>query len=229
MPKTTVAARPLESGAEPLWREPTQQRSRERVDAILEAAAELIAERGAGELPMRELAARAGVPIGTIYQFFPDRNAILARLIAGYFERMDQQVEQRFADASDVDDVLTATDDLIAFLHRALADDPALVDIWTGVQASKAVRHLDLESSRRNAQRVFQAVRPLVGREHADEQLRTACFMICDLHGATMRTALGMPRAEGDRLMREFAAMVRAYMLTLVDPESADSRARRSR
>jgi Bacterial regulatory proteins, tetR family len=61
------------AGIEPTWKEPSQERSRERVAAVLSAARELIAEGGLASLKTGLLAERAGVPIGTIYQFFPDK------------------------------------------------------------------------------------------------------------------------------------------------------------
>ncbi|TKB29290.1 MAG: helix-turn-helix transcriptional regulator, partial [Mesorhizobium sp.] len=49
-------------------RAPTQQRSRERVERMLAAAAALIAEQGSDAMRMGEVAERAGVSIGSLYQ-----------------------------------------------------------------------------------------------------------------------------------------------------------------
>ena len=78
------------------------------------------------------------------------------------------------------------------------------------------LRHLDLQSSRRNADLLFATLRPLVDARHEDARLHTACFLICDLIGATARSAMGMDREEGERLVREFEALSRAYMLTFL-------------
>ena len=50
-----------------------QQRSRERLERILAAASELIAEKGSDQVKMSELAELAGISIGSLYQYFPTR------------------------------------------------------------------------------------------------------------------------------------------------------------
>jgi AcrR family transcriptional regulator len=68
---------------------PRQRRAQATWDAIVEAAAQLLAQRGIAGLTTNAVAARAGVSIGSVYQYFPGRDAIMAALI----ER--QQAEQR--------------------------------------------------------------------------------------------------------------------------------------
>lgn len=60
-----------------LRKKPQQERSIQRLDAILEAATDLIVERGIVDMRMTDLAARAGVPIGSLYQFFPEKAAVV--------------------------------------------------------------------------------------------------------------------------------------------------------
>jgi len=62
---------------------PTQARSRETVAAIVEGAAQVFEELGYHEATTDFIAARAGVSIGTLYQYFPDKDALLVAL----FER----------------------------------------------------------------------------------------------------------------------------------------------
>lgn len=51
------------------------------VDAILEAAARILEDDGLGQLNTNAIAARAGVSVGSLYQYFPSKEAILAELI----------------------------------------------------------------------------------------------------------------------------------------------------
>ncbi len=59
-------------------RRPRQARSRATWDAIVEAAAQILERRGAAGFNTNEVAERAGVSIGTLYQYFADKHAILA-------------------------------------------------------------------------------------------------------------------------------------------------------
>ena len=58
-------------------RRPTQARSRATWDAIVEAAAQVLERAGPAGFNTASVAERAGVSIGTLYQYFPDKQAIL--------------------------------------------------------------------------------------------------------------------------------------------------------
>ncbi|MDC0769520.1 TetR/AcrR family transcriptional regulator [Streptomyces sp. HD] len=59
---------------------PRQQRSKETYDAILEAAAQLFERDGYARATTNRIAERAGVSIGSLYQYFPDKDALLYAL-----------------------------------------------------------------------------------------------------------------------------------------------------
>lgn len=61
-------------------KQPKQVRSAELVAAILEAAAQVLAREGATRFTTARVAERAGVSVGSIYQYFPNKAAILFRL-----------------------------------------------------------------------------------------------------------------------------------------------------
>ena len=63
-----------------LRKNPSQARSAWTVDLILEAAAQVLEARGEEALTTKTAAERAGVSIGTLYQYFPNRDAILVAL-----------------------------------------------------------------------------------------------------------------------------------------------------
>ncbi|HEY3353568.1 MAG TPA: TetR/AcrR family transcriptional regulator [Polyangia bacterium] len=67
-------------GAVPARKEPRQRRSRQLVAAILQAAAETFAELGYARATTNVIAARAGVSVGSLYQYFPNKDSLLARL-----------------------------------------------------------------------------------------------------------------------------------------------------
>src|ERR1700754_1580043 len=67
-------------------RAPQRKRGELRVAALLEAAASVFAEHGYAAATMTEIAARAQAPIGSLYQFFPNKEALGAALMQHYLE-----------------------------------------------------------------------------------------------------------------------------------------------
>jgi len=65
-------------------RKPRQQRSQQRVASIIGAAGQLLEEVGYIALTTNAIAARAGTSIGSLYQFFPNKEAVVAELVKGF-------------------------------------------------------------------------------------------------------------------------------------------------
>jgi AcrR family transcriptional regulator len=196
----------------PLWREPVQERSRVRVRRMLAVAKELIAERGLEGLRMQDVAQRSGVPIGSLYQFFPDRNALLAKLFSEALSATEELVRDRFRGVDSPAAFERAAEGLIESTHRTVAEDPVLVDIWSAVQAIRTLRYLDREDSKRLAGVLFDAARGFIPDSVSDQRLWTACFLTCQLVASVSQIALDEPGRDGELLVREYAEMVRCYM-----------------
>src|SRR5271155_1091367 len=63
---------------------PKRQRGKRRVAELLAAGAEVFAEKGYAAATMTEIAARAGAPIGSLYQFFPAKEALADTVVQNY-------------------------------------------------------------------------------------------------------------------------------------------------
>jgi AcrR family transcriptional regulator len=85
----------LESTA--LRRQPVQRRSAERVERMLDASAQLLEEVGYDALTTTLIARRAGVAVGSLYQFFPDKRAVVQALTQRNLERFMAAVSARLA------------------------------------------------------------------------------------------------------------------------------------
>jgi AcrR family transcriptional regulator len=78
---------------------PQQERSSARVEAILAAALRLLNERGPQSLTTRTIAARAELPIGSIYQYFPNKEAIVAALAGRWMSFFQEVMEAQLREA----------------------------------------------------------------------------------------------------------------------------------
>jgi AcrR family transcriptional regulator len=72
---------------------PSQARSRARVQRLLDTADALIGAEGFGTLTIPLLASTAHVPVGSIYQFFPDKSAIVDAVAARYMQLFLEELE----------------------------------------------------------------------------------------------------------------------------------------
>nr|WP_048876431.1 TetR/AcrR family transcriptional regulator [Saccharomonospora saliphila] len=79
----------------PLRRRPVQRRSAKRVERMLDAGAELLDEVGYESLTTTMIAKRAGVAVGSLYQFFPDKRAVVQALTQRNLERFVAAVNDR--------------------------------------------------------------------------------------------------------------------------------------
>jgi AcrR family transcriptional regulator len=70
-----------------LAKEPKRERGKQRVAALMDAGAELFAEKGYEATTMTEIASRAGAAIGSLYQFFPSKEALAEALFDRFAER----------------------------------------------------------------------------------------------------------------------------------------------
>ena len=77
--------------ASPPRRVPQRARGEQRVSELLEAAAAEITEAGYEATTMKAIAERAGASIGAVYQYFPNKEAIVQALRSQYVSEMDQR------------------------------------------------------------------------------------------------------------------------------------------
>lgn len=82
--------------------EPKRHRGRLRVAAIMHAATELFAERGFDAATMTDIAARSDTAIGSLYRFFPSKDALAQALLARYRDALDRSLAGIERDAAEL-------------------------------------------------------------------------------------------------------------------------------
>lgn len=79
---------------------PRQRRSRQLVEDILEAAIRVLSREGAARFTTARVAETAGVSVGSLYQYFPNKEAILFRLQTDEWKRTGELLDSILADTS---------------------------------------------------------------------------------------------------------------------------------
>jgi AcrR family transcriptional regulator len=202
----------VESEAGAARREPTQKRSRERVERILGCASTLIEKNGSDAMRMSDVAEMARISIGSLYQYFPDKAAIIRTLADRYNVAGQVCIADGLADVQDRDGLHKAFGELIDIYYAMFLAEPVVRDIWSGTQADKALRDIDLADSRINGA-VLAAARARVDPEADRAVLEISSFLIMQLGEATMRLAISVKRSEGDALVEHYKRMVLREMM----------------
>src|ERR1700712_3749569 len=86
-------APPRESADSPLRKTPSQTRALRTVDTLFEAATRILASEGEAGFTTNRIAERAGFSIGTLYQYFPSKEAIVVALVRRHRERVLRELD----------------------------------------------------------------------------------------------------------------------------------------
>lgn len=124
-------------------RRPKQERSRSTRETFLESAFHILDEEGLPGLKVATLAERAGYGVGTLYQYFPNMDAVMLALVKAQGELQRQMLMARFSDAAARGQAQSTRDViqlLLGALDRRLGAQKALLD-W--VLARPNVRELE--------------------------------------------------------------------------------------
>ncbi len=206
IPETSPAAIPADD--EPaLRRTPSQKRSRERVEQILACATALIQEKGSDAMRMSEVAEKAGISIGSLYQYFPDKAAIVRTLAERYNAVCNECIGSELARVTSMAELREVFSGLFDIYYDMFLAEPVMRDIWSAMQADKALREIDLQQSRAGGKLladVWARFAPDTPRATID----SAAFLIMHLGDCTMRLAVSVERAEGDQIVEAYKRMI---------------------
>jgi len=137
--------------------------ARRNLDKIVEAAAEVVAERGVNA-PMHAIAKRAGVGVGTVYRRFPDRAALIAALGRHYVTSINQAVEAAVTSAPDA---WSAIRDFVAWVA-----DPGRGALAAALAKVPEETFTDMGRFEEDQWRWVQQLDELVRRAQADGTMR---------------------------------------------------------
>jgi AcrR family transcriptional regulator len=130
---------------------PVQARSTASVDAILEATVQVLLDLGKERLTTTRVASRAGVSVGTLYQYFPNKSALLQAALKRHMDGVTEAVERvcREQRGNSLESMATALVD--AFLRAKMSDGKtsvALYAVSSDVDGARIVREIGLRSNR---------------------------------------------------------------------------------
>ena len=108
----------------------SQQRSRATVDALIEATARILVREGFDAVSTNRIAEQAGVSVGSLYQYFPGKEALVAAVIDRHHRELMQVVRGALAEVAS-DPIEEAVRKLVAVAIKAHRVDPKLHRVLT--------------------------------------------------------------------------------------------------
>lgn len=192
-------------------RSPQQARGQRRVSIILDAASEVFSEIGYEAATTNAIAIRANTSIGSLYQFFPNKFAILDALAHRYRAQLDETLKLDFSAVTSVQEPLTA---LIDAVSQYYIDYPAFRPIFYASQSSKALARVAEETCTVLVERVsmlFSITVSGLPKDDCDFYAKIIVFMMRSL----IPLSLSETEAERERIIPELKRMIFAYLASL--------------
>src|ERR1700692_2108314 len=192
-------------------KQPIQARSAASVDAILEATIQVLLSVGKERLTTTSVALRAGVSVGTLYQYFPNKSALLQAALKRHLAEVTEAVEVVCKEQEGKTLRQMATGVITTFLQakmRKVKTSVALYSVSSDVDGAKIVQQMGTRFNKALVRMLATSREPLT----TDPQL--AAYMLQDAMVGVSRRILesGAPEKQLDRLGRELIFMTCAYL-----------------
>jgi AcrR family transcriptional regulator len=192
-----------------------QERSMRRREAILVAAQDLLVTENPEDLAMREVARRAEISIGSLYQYFPSKPAILRALVLRNLDKVGAllrtEVHALLEDHGGRPTIAQAVDRIIDAYVSHYCSHPEAIAVWAGAQADLELRRLDVIDTRATADFMVAPMMILLSSSDRDKIL-SAALLITELAGHAIRLAIALEPPLTDRIVAQFKTMVIAVL-----------------
>lgn len=191
---------------------PRQARSKATVDSILEATSRVLVKHGFDRLSTNAVAAAAGVSIGSLYQYFPNKESLVSALIDRHMEEMNAAIVAELARVATLP-LAEAARCVVELTIRAHAIDPELHRVLTEQvpRVGKLARLRELDDV---CHRIVASLLVARKREVAIRDPDLAAFiLVSSIESIVHRAALLYPqRLRDPRLVDETTLLVTRYL-----------------
>lgn len=192
---------------------PRQARSREMVEQLIEAGRKVLAKEGYDVFSTNRVAEAAGVSPGSLYQYFPNKFALLDVIRDRYWDDVASRVAASLADRAD-DLGPTVIRDTADALLTALEADPVLLRIINNELPLAQIRDRRAALEQRVRELLMVILRAHPHLCQRPDPSAAAWVVVLALENLTVRWVLDRPRITRDALLDEIEALVGGYART---------------
>ena len=200
-------------------RKPSQERSRDRVERILDATAALLIDTAADKITTAAIAETAGVPIGSVYQYFPNKLAILAELARRVMEEVDAKTASLIAADFGVLPWDQAIDRAIDATMEGYAEQPGYLQLLLSIRPTPEFRAITDESNQRVAAMLafHPALQSLIPSDRIELVTRAAIQAANSLQDWALSEDDALRR---NRIISEMKTLLKGYLAVYMDESS---------
>jgi len=199
---------------------PSQERSRDRVDRILEATAQLLDQMPVDRITTAAIAETADVPIGSVYQYFPNKLAVLAELTRRVMERVDTTTASLFAEDFGILPWDQAIDRAIDATIEGYAQQPGYVQLLLSVRPTAEFREITDESNDRVA--ALMALHPALQAIIPPDRIQLVTRSAIKAANALQDWALSVDDPElAAQIVKEMKILLKGYLAVYMDESLA--------
>lgn len=178
----------------------SQQRSRATVDALIEATARILVRDGFEGASTNRIAEKAGVSVGSLYQYFPSKEALVAAVIDRHHQETMRVVRETLAEVAALP-MEQAVRKLVAAAVEAHRIDPRLHRVLTE-QIPRTGRLENVEAFARETYALFKAYLERHGNERRAVDPELAAFVcVTAIEALTHRAVLHQAKLLSDEAM----------------------------
>jgi AcrR family transcriptional regulator len=201
-------------------RRPRQERSRAMVERIVDAGRQVLLEHGYEAASTNRVAAAAGISPGSLYQYFPDKHALLAEVLERYTDELETRVSDAFMRAigrgggagGDLGrDMAATTRQVVVAMLDTFAEHPGLLRILVE-QAPRSDGSRRYAFARRIDQIVLGVLVTRFGPDHPRPVDAMAWLLVRTIEQATITWVLEAPAIDRDTLVDEITVLVQGYL-----------------
>ena len=200
-------------------RRPSQERSRDRVERILDATAALLVHTPADKITTAAIAEEAGVPIGSVYQYFPNKLAVLAELARRVMEEVDLKTASLITEDFGVLPWDQAIDRAVDATMEGYAGQPGYLQLLLSIRPTPEFRVITDESNERMA--AILAVHPALRAVIAADRIELVTRAAVQAANSLQDWALSSDDPEmTNRIITEMKTLLKGYLAVYMDESS---------
>jgi len=200
-------------------RRPSQDRSRDRVERILEATATLLHGTPVDKITTAAIAEEASVPIGSVYQYFPNKLAVLAELARRVMEEVDLKTASLIAEDFGVLPWDQAIDRAIDATIQGYAAQPGYLQLLLSIRPTPEFGAITDESNERMA--AMLAVHPALQALIPADRIQLVTRAAIQAANSLQDWALSEDDPETrNRIIIEMKTLLKGYLAVYMDEAS---------